>query len=1057
MARVFLSHSSRDGVAAAALKQWLVEQDPALADDIFLDSDPLTGVQIGERWKDALRRSNARCELVICLLSANWAASAECIAEYRMAESLDKMILAARLEPMSQAGITDEWQHCDLFGEGPSTIVDVDGRGHVVFLAEGLQRLLRGLQHAGIGTDHFPWPPPSDADRSPYRGWEPLEEADAAVFFGRTGEIVRGLDTLRGMRSSGIASLFVVLGPSGTGKSSYLRAGLLPRLRREGRFFLPLGIVRPGHDPLMGNRGLARSIYSLRTSVGLVRPDLASVKESCGRGDAEKLRQLLIEAAETAVTETEEVEENRPKTTFILPVDQAEELFNPDSSSRARLFLQTLARLCDGSSPDLQLIVALTIRADRYESLHNSRELAGLHSVLFSELRPLPPSQFKEVIVGPAARSTQSGRPLRVEPELVDRLIADCQYGADTLPLLAFTLKLLYEEDEASGTLSLDSYEALGGLGRVVQGGIDDILSPDSHVRHAQLMQLRSAFIPWLATINPDNDEPMRRVARYSDLPAPARPLIDAMVVKRMLVKDSRDGETVIEVALESLLRQWSDLAVWLDSERDDLKEADALERSAEAWRRHHHGEAWLLEGERLANAESLTGRAGFRERLEPVKAFVNASRQREDDRALAERRRQESELRAAREKQKEAEAHAQALRRRTRVLRTFLVATIVTALVAVLGFIQASVAEREAIARDREATALRLAAEGQAMVAGARPGGEIRGLQEMLAGEVLLPSSENERAIISTVVAKRNVSKLVTVGHPVNGVAFSPDGSRIVSGGADGTLRLWAAGSGGPVGAPMTGHHGAVNSVAFSPDGSRIVSGGADGTLRLWAAGSGAPVGAPMTGHQGAVNSVAFSPDGARIASGGDDRSIRLWTPSTRSLAAPPMNGHKNRVLSVAFSPDGRRIASGSEDYTMQLWDAGTGRALGDPTAGHGQEVRSVVFNRSGTQIGTGLEDGTLRIYDTVMLPPILGHDGAVLSTAFSPDGRQIASGGADGTVRRWDTNTARAEGAPMAGHRGAVNSVAFSPDGTRIGSGGADGTIRLGMPARGIQWGRR
>ena len=131
---------------------------------------------------------------------------------------------------------------------------------------EGLQRLLDGLRALGIGAEYFPWPPLGDPERAPYRGWAPLEEADAAVFFGRDAQIVHGLDLLRGMRSTGVHSLLVILGPSGAGKSSFLRAGLLPRLRHDDRRFLPLPIVRPERAILTGELGLARAIHRLRTS-----------------------------------------------------------------------------------------------------------------------------------------------------------------------------------------------------------------------------------------------------------------------------------------------------------------------------------------------------------------------------------------------------------------------------------------------------------------------------------------------------------------------------------------------------------------------------------------------------------------------------------------------------------------------------------------------------------------------------------------------------------------------------------------------------------------------
>lgn len=181
-------------------------------------------------------------------------------------------------------------------------------------------------------------------------------------------------------------------------------------------------------------------------------------------------------------------------------------------------------------------------------------------------------------------------------PDLVDQLLADASGGGDTLPILALTLSRLYTDYASTGELTLESYQALGGMQRVVQTEIDEVLSSDPRQRSAELAALRSAFIPWLATINADNDQPMRRVARWSDLPVASRPLIDALVAKRLMVKDNRDGQVVVEVALESLLRQWDELAGWLREERKDLKDADDLERASAAWNLNDHNPSWLLE-----------------------------------------------------------------------------------------------------------------------------------------------------------------------------------------------------------------------------------------------------------------------------------------------------------------------------------------------------------------------------------------------------------------------------------------------------------------------------
>ena len=144
------------------------------------------------------------------------------------------------------------------------------------------------------------WPPPNDTDRAPYRGWEPLEEVDAAVFFGRDAQILRGLDALRGMRRSAMETLFVVLGPSGTGKSSFLRAGLLPRLRRDDREFMLLDIVRPQRNALTGDTGLARAIHATRTKLGLTAPGLGEIKQACLGGEVSQVAKWLQEVQQAA-------------------------------------------------------------------------------------------------------------------------------------------------------------------------------------------------------------------------------------------------------------------------------------------------------------------------------------------------------------------------------------------------------------------------------------------------------------------------------------------------------------------------------------------------------------------------------------------------------------------------------------------------------------------------------------------------------------------------------------------------------------------------------------
>jgi WD40 repeat protein len=1080
-----MSHSSLDNRQALALRQWLIDHDHSLKNEIFLDLHPDAGISSGDRWMDALRAASTRCEAVICLLSANWEASAFCKAEYFLAELLSKKVFSARIDALAGEDPTRGWQQIDLFGEGPTAPIDIgDGGSPVEFSLEGLSRLRAGIAKAGIGAQSFPWPPPQDSERAPYRGWDPLDEADAAVFFGRDAQIIGGLDALRRMRSTG-ETLFVVHGPSGSGKSSFLRAGLLPRLRREDRDFVILDIVRPQGAPLSGATGFAAATSATRSRFELTGPTQGDIEQACRKGEVAQVRHWLQDVQHAARTRLLEQTGEGVLPTLVVPVDQAEELFGADAGVEAPEFLHLvaeLARPADGQNPGpLGFVVALTIRADRYQELQDAPQMVDVRSVAFTALKPMPRTLFKDVITGPAERASHSGAPLQIETGLITRLLDDCTEGADTLPLLALTLSLLFtkyrrvpvgESNGPSGhrtatpRLMLADYENMGGIGRVVQTEIDGQLDADPTQRAAELATLRTAFIPWLATINPANDQPLRRIARWTDLPAHSHPLLKRLINRRLLVRDDRDGVGLVEVALESLLRQWDELVAWLAEERVDLKQADTLELTSTAWATSGNDD-WLLYGSRLTDAEALLLKPGFRERLAPTVGLVQASRRRENERAEAEKQQQEKQLR-------DAEAHAAALQKRSQILRRVLIATAVVAVIAVIGAAVAVVqtkkagdATQQALNRYKEATAARLDAEGAAILSDNHAGTDAQAFQEVLAAHALrqqLPKDANspppsdDGPILDALVKRHTTIRMVDAGGLVVTTALSPTGDRIATN-VGGAVRLWNVDTGRPIGQPLPRDTGVTYSgVAFSPDGTRVAAnsiGGNGGKVRMFEAGTDHHLERTFTGPDQDSSHIVFSPDGHRIAAGYADGTAWVWNVDTGAPELTLTGFHHGAVNTVAFSPDGAPgdplIATGSDDQTVQLWNAVTGHHVRAITAPGMKSVATVAFSSGGFNVAAGDLNVAIRVWNpaTGDLSTEMLDSGAVRSVAWNPTRLELASAGASGVVRLWHfPDSGIPANTPLPGHLGETNDVTFSADGQRIAAGGTDGIAQVWSP---------
>lgn len=303
-----------------------------------------------------------------------------------------------------------------------------------------------------------------------------------------------------------------------------------------------------------------------------------------------------------------------------------------------------------------------------------------------------------------------------------------------------------------------------------------------------------------------------------------------------------------------------------------------------------------------------------------------------------------------------------------------------------------------------------------------------------------------------------RLIPSLTMRGHTkfICSVAFSPCGTRIVSGAADNTIRVWDATSGKCVLGPLEGHTQWVSSVLFSPNGRLIASSSADMRIRVWDAHTGKTDTPPMRGRNAAVRSIAFSPNSKRIASGLSDGGVYVWNRITGQKVVGPLNWHKNGVPAIAFSADGKKVVSGSHDKTIMVFNAETGEAIAGPLTGHNADISFVAFSMDGSQIFSGPHKMNLRVWDAttgdfvseysklyVKIPPAVHFTSSAKNVTISSDGRWLAEiDGANLCVS--DTDTQRLQAA-FRGHTEPIWCVAFSPDGKRVVSGSVDCTIQV------------
>jgi WD40 repeat protein/DNA-binding SARP family transcriptional activator/tRNA A-37 threonylcarbamoyl transferase component Bud32 len=941
--------------------------------------------------------------------------------------------------------------------------------------APALAAALRGALGTALAG---PAPEPAVEPRNPYKGLRPFQEADAADFFGRAQATQQ---LLARMAEPGQQARFLaVVGPSGSGKSSLVRAGLLPALRRgalPGSATWFVVELLPGAHPF-------EELEAALLRIAVNPP--SSLLQQLQR-DEHGLRWAAERVLPAGDAE------------LLLVIDQFEEVFTlvEDEARRARFLAGLHAAATD---PGSRVRVVVTLRADFYDRPLEYPGFGELLAARTQALTPLSAAELEQAVREPAERAG-----VALEPRLVVEMVAEVGDQPGTLPLLQYALTELFERSKHA-TLTLQAYREIGGVAGALARRAEALhegLDPAGRAAARQLF-LR------LLTVGEEGAEDTRRRVLRAELTAlevrgqaeAMAAVIDAYGHYRLLAFD-RDPLTrgpTVEVAHEALLREWGRLRGWIESAREDLRLHRRLATAATEWAAAERDPSFLLGGARLQQLQAWAATSSLT-LTGPERGYLEASAA-QHDAELAER-----QARAARQA---------ALERRAVSRLRALVAVLAALVLVASGLTAVALTQREGARRQaRVALARELAARAVAdldvdpersillALQAVNTTRKVDGTVLPEAEEALHRAVQADRTLLTvtrtenlelweggpegvafspdgaTVAtpADHNTAKLwsattgTTVrtfaGHTdrVTDVAFGPGGTRLATASADHTARVWEVAT-GRLAAVLRGHTGAVVRLAFSPDGRRLATASRDGTARVWDIGSATAL--TVLHHSGPLDAVVFSPDGTHLAVAGGRRTgfvsgeMGIWDLVSRrqvlQLRTPPYTPERLVALisDMAFSPHGELLATaGADDGTVRLWDAKTGRQVGTPLfrypgAMHAK-LMTVAFSADGRWLATGADDGIVWLLHLNSGGPIgrpqearalLRTPHPVTGLAFSPDGTRLAVATSEGTTRIWDLTPQRSrERLLLATHGQSRWDLAFSPDGRRLATVGPDG----------------
>ncbi len=906
----------------------------------------------------------------------------------------------------------------------------------------------------------------------PYRGLAAFQPEDVDRFFGRdelVAELVERVDRER--------VLFVV-GPSGSGKSSAVRAGLIPAIGRgavAGSDRWAVALFSPRSNPA------SELAYQLHRAAEKAGVRTSASTDAATSPSPTEIRSL----ADTICDSTDGL---------VIVIDQFEELFTLSSRREQEMFVQMLAAIADPPGSHVRVVMAM--RADFYGVCATFPWLVRRATANQALVGPMSRADLRKVIDQPAASVG-----LLLEDGLVDTVLEDAGTDAAALPLISHAMAETWRRRDGQ-TLSLQGYRDAGGVAGSISQTADTLFEtvltePEQQTCRRLMLRL---VAPGEGTSDTRRRLPMGELARDRD-PEVSRRVAAELTDARLLTVD-RDS---LEIAHEALLQSWPRLRRWIDESRDELRTRQRIGHAVAEWHAQERDPDLLYRGTPLHAAQEWAADHG--DTLGPAEQeFLAASVQ-------AFEREQARSREAARRSRR---------LRRTAVsaLGALTVAAVVASLVAfsALGesrrrYAESLATQARAVADSDPRTAVALAAEAIAR----------SGTDPVDARAALVDASE---ALAARFVP---AGPAVQVGD-ASTVVVRPDGSLIVTGNRDGSISTWSA-TGVSLAAHVPGHMKAIEEMDFTPDGRWLISAGDDAAVLRWDLADPSDVPPPVVlgTMSGTAWSVTVAPDGKTAASASEDGTIDLWDLESQrriggvwahlgfdtitasfspdgellligdglgevtglsvddgSIAIPTFQAHLSDVWEIEFNEDGSRFATASSDGRIRVWDTATldlvdepfdrtafiaqgvlivgddvlagdeqGRLLEAPIDGSAPPTASA--SRSAQIVDAAWGSGTLatlgsdqrvQLWSSSEEPTAVTVEeqpGGAFGLAASPDGSRLAVGDGEGNVGVYSSASGERELGPLGLHEGRVMGLAFSEDGTRIASSGADGSISV------------